>query len=196
MCLATVVGFQATVTITHHYLELPERPESGFPHFPALCEIIDQLNDEEIVVSLDGDDWLLPGALARVQAEHDAGALVTYGSFRYSDGRPGFAQQLTGAIRRSPWVTTHLKTFRAGLFKRIDRAHLKDRDGRWLENARDQALMFPLVEMAGARAHYIPDILCVYNAANSDEFRHGGNFITRERAASAYLRALPKYEVL
>jgi hypothetical protein len=175
----------------HHYLELPERPPQGFPHFPALLAVLAELADDDIVVSLDGDDWLAhPGVLTRVQEEHDAGALVTYGSFIYADGRRGFASQLVGPVRASPWVTTHLKTFRAGLAKKIPHAHLQTPDGLWLENARDQALMFPLVDMAGDRARFIPDVLHVYNAANSDEFTKGPSFIMAELEASAYLRGL------
>ncbi len=188
-CLYSVAS--QSVLAMHHYLELPERPPQGFPHFPALIRTVAELEDDDIVVSLDGDDWLAHGkVLARVQEEHDAGALVTYGSFIYADGRRGFAAPLVGPIRKSPWVTTHLKTFRAGLFKRIPHAHLQTPDGLWLENARDQALMFPLVEAAGDRAHFIPDVLHVYNASNSDEFTKGAEFILAEREASAYLRGL------
>jgi hypothetical protein len=53
--------------------------------------------------------------------------------------------------------------------------------------------MFPLVEMAGSRAIFIPEILYVYNAANSSEFRHGAPEIAAERAASHRLRSLPPY---
>jgi hypothetical protein len=190
-CLHSVAS--QSVEARHVYLELPERPADGFPHFPALARVISELPDDEIVVSLDGDDWLLPGALEIVQNAHDAGALVTYGSFVYADGRPGFAQPIRGPIRSEPWTATHLKTFRAGLFRRIRITDLKDPTGLWLENARDQALMFPLVEMAGPRAVYIPHILSVYNAADSDEHVKGAPFIAAERAASDYLRSLPSY---
>jgi hypothetical protein len=38
--------------------------------------------------------------------------------------------------------------------------------GHILPMAWDQALMFPMLEMAGHRAKFIPDILYTYNAAN------------------------------
>ncbi len=194
-CIASVVGAQEGVNVVHRYLEPPPRTD-GFPHFPALIEHITKLPDDAIVVSLDGDDWLLPGALERVQQAHDEGALVTYGSFRYADGRPGFAAPVQGPIRRAPWTATHLKTFRAGLFRRIKREHLQTPEGLWLEHARDMAIMFPMVEMAGPRAVFIPDVLYVYNAANSAEFRLGVPEIAAEREAAARLRALPPYGVL
>jgi hypothetical protein len=53
--------------------------------------------------------------------------------------------------------------------------------------------MFPLVELAGPAARFIPDVLYVYNAANSAEFRHGAPEIQAEREAATYLRSLPVY---
>ena len=181
LCLHSVAS--QDVQARHVYIDTETEPPclDGFPHFPNLIRVIADLPDDEIIVSLDGDDWLTPGALAFVQSAHDAGALVTYGSFRYADGRAGFAAPLAGPVRQSPWVTTHLKTFRAGLFRRIKHTDLRNEDG-WLEHARDMALMFPLVEMAGSRAVFIPEILMVYNAANSSEFRHGAPEIAVERA--------------
>lgn len=186
---------QGCVNVAWCYLELPYRLDSdGFPHFPALIGAIAPLPDDTIVVSLDGDDYLLPNALERVQREHDAGALVTYGSFLYSDGRkPTWVHELRGPVREVPWVTTHLKTFRAGLFKRIRHADLKTAGGQWLEHARDMALMFPLVEMAGDRARFIPEPLMIYNYANSCEHRLGAPWVAAEQEEERRLRALPRY---
>jgi hypothetical protein len=170
-------------------------------HFENLLEATTGLPDNEVIVSLDGDDWLTPGALERVEREyHDHPAtLVTWGSFVFADGRPGFARALTTAEwscpRSAPWVTTHLKTFRAGLLRRINPNDLKDGHYDWLEHARDLALMYPLLEMAGPeRARFIPDILCVYNFANSTEFNGGPTMLAAERAAVRYVRGLPPYE--
>jgi hypothetical protein len=186
---------QGQVNLAWNYLELPDPHPDGFPHFPALIGAIEPLPDGTIVVSLDGDDYLLPNALERVHREHAAGALVTYGSFLYSDGRkPTWVHELRGPVRDVPWVTTHLKTFRAGLFKRIRHADLKSADGRWLEHARDMALMFPLVEMAGDRARYIPEPLMIYNYANSCEHRLGAPWVAAEQEEERRLRALPRYE--
>jgi hypothetical protein len=182
--------------VEHFYVDAAEQ-HPPLSHFENLIAGATLATDDEIIVSLDGDDWLLPGALERVQREHDAGALVTYGSFVFADGRPGFAAPANPAtIRRDPWTATHLKTFRAGLLRRIRREHLQDAAGRLLEHARDLALMFPLIEMAAERAHFIPDVLCVYNYVNSTEFRGDAAMLAAERAAVAYVRGLPAYERL
>jgi len=189
-CIASVIPSP------HTYIDAAEQAPP-LSHFENMLASTARADDDEVIVSLDGDDWLLPGALERVQREHDAGALVTYGSFVYADGRPGFAAPANPAtIRRDPWTATHLKTFRAGLLRRIQREHLQDARGVWLEHARDMALMFPLIEMAGERAKFIPDVLCVYNYVNSTEFRGDAAMLASERAAVAYVRGLPAYERL
>lgn len=198
-CLASVPS-----DVDHRYVDaaLQDPPLSHFENLLGILNMGAGAPDDEVIVSLDGDDWLLdgdrvPGALARVQAEHDRGALVTYGSFQYADGRPGFARELTAAEwqapRQAPWVTTHLKTFRAGLLRKIDPEHLRYQ-GRWLDHARDLALMFPLLEMCGPeRARYIPEVLYVYNYANSTEFRGGAEVLAAEREQVRHVRSLPPY---
>ena len=73
------------------------------------------------------------------------------------------------ATLRDYFRTSHLRTFRAGLFHRIAEqdpgyACLKDDAGRWLTSAVDVALMCPLLEMAGfARARFADRVLYHYN---------------------------------
>src|SRR5579884_193093 len=139
---------------------------------------------DDIVACVDGDDWLAsPDALAcvrRAYAEH--GCWVTYGQFRYVGGALGFCRPYASArdfdgLRRE-WRTSHLRTFRAGLFHRIaeqDPAYacLCDDDGAPLPSAEDAALMFPLLELAGfERVRFIDEVLYVYNDANPRSVHH------------------------
>lgn len=129
---------------------------------------------EEIIVTLDGDDWLahefVLEKLSRVYA--DPGVWITYGQFIYHPcGSSGWARQVPerviqkNAIRSYDWVTTHLRTFYAGLFQQIQ---LKDLlyDNQFFSMAWDLAFMLPMMEMAGPHSRFIPDILYVYNVAN------------------------------
>ncbi len=185
--------------VEHVYLDAAELP--GEPaHFEQLVGVIDGLPDDRIVASLDADDWLgPPNALCTVARYFAAGALVTYGSFRFADGRrgsPSDAYQPGEDVRRAPWKGTHLKCFRAGLFKRIKHEHLK-RDGVWLPHARDLALMFPLLEMAGPRRRaHVQEEIYVYNFALSTEFRGDAATRAAELECVRYVRGLPPYEVL
>jgi hypothetical protein len=184
----------------HVYIDAADQdpPKS---HFENLIEVISKLPDDRIVACLDGDDWLGPPSALVTQARYfAAGAWVTYGSFQFADGRRGCPSEpyLPGEnIRKVPWKATHLKAFRAGLFKKIKHEHLKLPNGEWLPHARDLALMFPLLELAGPkRTAHIPTLLYVYNWRNSTEFR--GNAETRkaERECVKYVRGLPPYEEL
>ena len=167
-CLRSVKE-QVGVDVEHRVFdaELPD-PASPWAHFQILSECLKSEAPDTIVVSLDLDDWLArPDALAIVQKHHDDGAWVTYGSYKHADGRPGHCEQLKGDPRKVPWVTSHLKTFRAGLFQRITATDLRF-DGDWLPHARDLALMFPMLEMAGRESsHFVPEVLVTYNYANA-----------------------------
>lgn len=184
----------------HVYIDAAEQP-SPKAHFENLVEVIGKLPDDRIVACLDGDDWLgPPNALCTVARYFAAGAQVTYGSFMFADGRrgcPSAPYQPGENIRAVPWQATHLKCFRAGLFKKIKHEHLKLPSGVWIPHARDLALMFPLLEMAGpARTAHVAESIYVYNYANSTEFNGGEEFRKAELECVKYVRSLPPYEVL
>ena len=60
---------------------------------------------------------------------------------------------------------SHLKTFYAWLFKKIDVEDLKI-GGEFFPMTWDQAMMFPMLEMAGDRHAFIKETLYVYNMTN------------------------------
>ena len=151
---------------------------------------------DRVVALVDGDDWLeRDWALARVVQEHDAGALATYGSYLCEHGEPGCAApyQPGEMPRVTHWRATHLKTFRAGLVQRIEPAHLRLASGEWIDRADDMAIMFPVLEMAASRAHFISDILYRYNRV--DSFEHSATAAERahQDRCVAYIRRLPHY---
>jgi hypothetical protein len=189
-CIDSVHAQMCPPIARHHYIEC-----TVDEYFPAMIDAIGKLPPDAIVANLDGDDWLGPtNALEIVASVHEDGALVTYGSFIFADGRPGFAAPYAAGddVRKAPWRATHLKTFRAGLFQAIDPEDFKI-DGTWARYARDQAFMLPMLEMAGhARAVFIPDILCVYNYVHSGEFQHPQS-VGLERVDEAVLRGKKAY---
>jgi hypothetical protein len=182
----------------HIYIDAAEQatPKS---HFENLVDVINKLPDDRIVASLDADDWLgPPNALCTVARYFAAGAQVTYGSFMFADGRKGQpnAPYYPGEnIRQVPWKATHMKCFRAGLFKRISHDHLKLPSGEWIPHARDLALMFPMLEMAGPdRVAHVNEVIYVYNFATSTEFTGDEEMRKAERECVKYVRSLPPYE--
>ncbi|HEX3466222.1 MAG TPA: glycosyltransferase [Candidatus Elarobacter sp.] len=143
-----------------------------------LHALIADCGPSEIVVCVDGDDRLsTPAALRTVRAAYERyDCWVTYGQFRFADGEIGFCRPFASrkafASLRADWRTSHLRSFRAGLFHRIadqdpEYACLRDERGSWLRSSVDAALMYPLLELAGFdRVHYNDEVLYVYNDTN------------------------------
>jgi hypothetical protein len=167
---------------------------SGKGLLDNLLPVWRSLPDDEVIAWIDGDDWLATDhALATVAEAHRAGALVTYGSFMYANGASGFAAQADADPRNGSWTTTHLKTFRAGLIKRIRDEDLRQTYGSYITLAIDQAIMIPCLEMASERALYIPQTLYVYNHAHSFEANADTGAIAREHAEVRRIRAQRRY---
>lgn len=141
------------------------------------------LRDSDVVVWLDGDDWLahayvldrlaeiyrLPGNLA---------PWLTYGSFLFSQD-PGFTNPHFGTrypagadVRRDVWRASHLKTFRAGLAKRVLPSAWRAADGGIADFCTDRAFMLPMLEMAGERYEAVSEVLSVYNYGASFGFNN------------------------
>jgi hypothetical protein len=71
-------------------------------------------------------------------------------------------------IRNHDWVTSHLRTWRAFLYRAINPADLRDHDGNYWRMSGDQAFMLPMIEMAGPTpAKFLTDSNYVYNMTNS-----------------------------
>jgi hypothetical protein len=152
---------------------------------------------------LDGDDWLAhSGVLARLNEIYSGAACwMTYGQYRsWPDNALGLSKEIpasvveTNGFRKNEWCSSHLRSFYAGLFKRIKMEDLLTPDGTFYQMAWDQAIMFPLLEMSGHRAKFNSDVLYIYNAANPiSDCR-----LDRElqRQLEAHIRARPSYRRL
>ena len=151
----------------------------------------------EILVLLDGDDTLAGNSvLAHIRSIYeDPNVWLTYGSFAYQDGRPGFAAPYREGenVRTAPFRATHLKTFRAALFHHLDIddfTTVATDDKRWVEHARDHWTMFPLIELAGLdRCRFVPEVLYLYNLRSSFEFSATPAELRTEQAAVRECRA-------
>lgn len=134
-----------------------------------------EVDDDDVLVTIDGDDWLPDRDVFRrvLHAYARDRVWLTYGNFGYAvNGRivaAGYCRPLRTAsrIREAVWVTSHLKTFKAFLFRRIRRQDLVDETGGFLRAAADMAVMFPMVEMAGNdRIRAFTRINYAYNVSN------------------------------
>ena len=88
-------------------------------------------------------------------------------------------------------MTSHLKTFKYHLFKKINRTDLLDNNGKHFTMAGDLALMLPMLEMAAFKSKFISDILYVYNRSNpinEDKVKH-----SLQLKIEKYIRAKNRY---
>jgi len=136
-------------------------------------QVIRGLNipDDEICLEVDGDDWLpnanVFGLINDVYQNQDV--WMTSGSFKYQDGRPGFAlpPQNQNNIRQQTFTLSHLRTWKSWLWKKINQQDLKDTTGEYWSVAGDLSFMFPMFEMSGLQNYrHINDIIYIYNESN------------------------------
>ncbi len=157
-------------------------------------------DDHEIVVLVDGDDFLAhDDVLNRLnEAYVDPNVWLTYGNFLdypFYKQNPVICKKIPSSIldnnafRKSPWMTSHLRSFYAGLFKKIKLSEFIYR-GRFYPMASDLALMLPMLEMSGKHTLFIEDILYLYNRSNplSD---HKVNFAFQQECANAIRSRIP-----
>lgn len=130
--------------------------------------------NNEIIVAVDGDDWLKHGNvlsdLKRIYANDKT--WMTYGQFEfYPSGKRGncadiptrFVKQ--NSVRRNFWAFMHLRTYYAWLFKLIPEDDFKIK-GEWITACTDVPLMYGLVEFAGMHYKFISDVNYILNRAS------------------------------
>ncbi|WP_068467897.1 glycosyltransferase family 2 protein [Candidatus Protochlamydia phocaeensis] len=148
----------------------------------ALVSIIDGINgldcqDEDVIVIIDGDDWLANDQALQIIADtyQSPDVYLTYGSFEtypkdcinitYAApiGEEVIEKQLYRHIR---WVFHHPKTFKYFLWKQVKDEDLRNGEGNYYMVTSDRALFYPLLEMAGRHIRFIDKILYIYNLEN------------------------------
>ncbi len=160
---------------------------------------IHSLPDHAIVVLIDGDDFLAHDrVLERVLHEYkNKNTWMTYGQMIFYPEGGTLCEECPqrvfdeNSFREEPWVTSHLRTCYAGLFKRIKKEDLLYR-GDFFEAAGDFAFMFPMLEMASqGHIRFIPDVLYGYNHHNpiSDHNKNLG----LQTGLGQLIRTMPKY---
>lgn len=151
------------VTLIHN-----EKRQGGlFNLYKAIHSCI----DDEIIVTLDGDDWFSKPDVLNILNDYYANPNIwiawsnhiSIPNYRLPSNGPFYKRELQKKdFRHLFWRTSQLRTFYAGLFKKIP---LEDflYDGNWYSTAWDFAFMFPMIEMANPHFAFIPEILYIYN---------------------------------
>lgn len=134
--------------------------------------MIHSCDDDEIIVTLDGDDWFAHnGVLTRInQAYHNKEVWVTYGQFKiYNSTNGGCRAVKTHDLvknrlhRKIPFIWSHTRTFYAGLFKKIPVHLFQNNEGEFFPMAGDVATMLNLIDMAPLHTFFMPEVSYIYN---------------------------------
>jgi len=167
-------------------------------------DAIHNCNNTDIIAILDGDDFLAtPYVFQRVNQEYQRkNVWLTYGQLKeWPYNGPGCKELPHSMIRRNafrseivwPYFPSHLRTFYAGLFKKIKKEDLLY-NGNFMMMSSDFAIMVPMLEMAQDRISFIPDILVIYNMANPISDCKVSQQL--QEHLTAYVRGLPRYSRL
>jgi glycosyltransferase involved in cell wall biosynthesis len=130
-------------------------------------------DDESIIVTVDGDDWLahpdvfseLNDFYSKNKVWYTHGMMSEYPSNSSWRSSPISPVVIKNRTFRQSYCPSHLRTFYSWLFKRIK---LEDFlfEGKFLSMTCDKAIMFPIAEMAGDRHAFISKISYIYNTSN------------------------------
>jgi hypothetical protein len=133
---------------------------------------------------------------------YDDDVWMTYGTYEeypYRDVTQHYYEYPKSVVddnsfREYKWLASHLRTFRKELILKVDVEDLKSEDGNWLTTTGDQAIMLPMLEMAGTRSRYIKEILYTYNV--SDNNRDTAKNELKQIELARYIRGKRKYSPL
>ena len=132
-----------------------------------LDELITTFDDDDIVIELDGDDFLLTSdVVSDIRNIYSDGKVwLTNGSFMYTNGNPGFSSKCNpDTVRKDVFTFSHLRTWKTFLWKSIPKNYLKDDNGEYFKSAADVSYTFSLLELAGEENYrFLPKLYYVYN---------------------------------
>ena len=140
-------------------------------NFDKTIRFNDSIKDNDVLIEVDGDDYLPdPEVFSRIaKLYEDNDVWIANGSFMYSNGQNGFSQKQEGFdnLRAVRFTASHIRTWRAFLWRSIKEEDLKDENGNYWQWSGDLCFMYPMLEMAG-NEHYtfMPEINYVYNGEN------------------------------
>lgn len=168
-------------------------------------------DDDEIVLTYDGDDWLAHNRVFSLINDiytENSDVWITYGQFKnWPIEKIGYSRKIPSDIvekklyRKSLWVPGQLRTFYAWLFKQIkledlvfDKTESLQFQGYYFPANYDLAICYPMIEMAGNHYKFVSEVIYIHNTATLlNDFKV--NRILQKEGASQIVNQ-PEYERL
>lgn len=137
--------------------------------------IYNYCNDNDIIIEVDGDDWLLSTTVFEHlnKLYQNPNIWMTYGGFvmwprvyTYLKAHTISQKTITNnqfrSFHRKGYIFMALRSFYCWLFKKIKKEDLMH-NKNFFKRSSDIATMIPMFEMAGNRFHHITDKVYLYN---------------------------------
>lgn len=164
--------------------------------------------DEDIVITLDLDDWLphekVFQRIVNLYKKHDC--WLTYGNWapnrvpnKKQTGHMGtpYSEKVLEerSFRKAKFKATHLRTFKGFLWNNIDTETFRGPDGEYGRTTYDIAIMMPMLEMCKPGKILCTDeILYIYNRGNP--LNDQKVFRRLQKELDHWYRGMPKVDVL
>ena len=174
--------------------------------YSAIHSLID---DHKVVISLDGDDTLASNDTLTILESYYADPTIwmTYGTaliVPQGKTQKTVSQQIPlwvlneRKLRQHTWMSSHLRTFKAGLFKEVKKEDFFYKEA-FMEVTWDMAFMLPMLEMCSPQnisdknhSSYVKEILYHYRMDNPiNDFRIKLNY---QEEVEQYVRNKEPYE--
>lgn len=168
-------------------------------NFDKVIRYNSRIADNEVLVEVDGDDYLPDvNVLTRIDDVYkNPDIWIANGSFKFSTGGNGFSSKQTNFdnLRQAAFTASHIRTWRAFLWRNIKQDDLFDENGNYWQWSSDLCFMYPMLEMSGEEHyHFMSDINYVYNNDNPIN-EHKVN-MSMVNSFTARLKAKEKYSKL
>ena len=179
----------------------------------AVCNqvsVMRDLDDNCIVMILDGDDWLVndPDIFHYYNNMYHAGTEFSYGScWSVVDNIPLISQPYPKHVRDARdyrnhhfnWIMpyTHLRTFRKSLLNAVDDKMFKDEDGNWFKAGGDGSIFYSVIEQADPdKITVVSRIVYNYNDASPlNDYKINGDEQTRNARNIIKMKDGPNFTI-
>ena len=156
------------------------------------------VSDQDVLVEIDADDSLNDSRVLEDinRIYQDPNIWMCGSRWICTLGTSGVFPKTTPEIARSYWVFSHMRTYKAFLFRAIRDDDLR-MNGEYFRAACDQGITTPMLEMTGSEHYYDLDRITYLYTVHRNMSGHPGashGSVTLQRQTSKYIQSLPRYK--
>jgi len=171
-------------------------------NFIDVIKYNENIDWDDVIIEIDGDDKLsdnfVLGLINKIYSEEN----VWICGSKWEDKKGNamkYGKQDADNPRTNTWNFSHMRTYRAFLFRLIKDEHLRF-EGEYFKAACDLAYGTPMLEMAGNEHYYFLDqVTYIYSWHDKQTYSENNSFgdKTLQSRSAGYIRnVLPRYEKL